>query len=62
MKLKPCPFCGGGVDLWNDNFGGWNFVCLLVEENEPRHLIKIIAHTEQEAIEAWNTRTEDING
>ncbi|HOD09026.1 MAG TPA: Lar family restriction alleviation protein [Myxococcota bacterium] len=53
MKLKPCPFCGGGADLL---------------EEDPRQLATLVQCTEcgasipastneDDAIRRWNTRT-----
>lgn len=49
--MKPCPFCGGKPELGSySRFGNWIVVCSKCEAETQ------IYETEQEAIEAWNTR------
>ncbi len=50
-ELKPCPFCGGGARN-DEEFGVWNIVCMRCNTMGPD------AKTVEEAIKAWNTRTE----
>lgn len=57
-ELKPCPFCGGEATLsYNTAYGfcPWcdNTDCIL---NDLTHGYE----TEEEAIEAWNRRAEDV--
>jgi len=62
--LKPCPFCGGEVELERDNWDdadGWTEPpviwcpnCLLAI-GIPDHM-----HTEQEFLDWWNTRAEKV--
>ena len=49
-ELKPCPHCGGDyLHTMKLNNGNWHIRCLDCDSG-------IIAETEAEAIEAWNTR------
>lgn len=56
IELKPCPFCGSkNIKLLE--YGNWkNFYC---ECEDCRAIVpdpSITDYTEEEAIEAWNTR------
>ena len=55
-ELKPCPFCGGKMQL----FRNYNYDMVLgVYEHEPKECILnnlILANEEQ--IKAWNRRAE----
>lgn len=60
--LKPCPFCGGEIEIvktdCNDPIHGYGLIhenndCIL---NNDGYLQ--IYSTEEQAIDAWNTRTE----
>ena len=55
-ELKPCPFCGGDAEItkWHEGY--------FVECKKQRCGGTIGAYkTEEEAIEAWNTRAKDGN-
>ena len=59
-KLKPCPFCGGEAELLDENGKEDMF---FVQCKNIWKGCKVLAFThdyltEQEAIEAWNRRTE----
>ena len=55
-KLLPCPFCGGEAKLWR----------IGAKEPQPEYIICDTPfcvvfggfYTEQEAVEAWNSRQE----
>jgi Lar family restriction alleviation protein len=53
-ELKPCPFCGGeaGVMRYHHIKGAYCF-CTVCKVRMPN------AMTREEAIEAWNRRTND---
>lgn len=54
MKLKPCPRCRGEAIIVNVGRGTYWVEC------KGQHCLETNAKwTEQEAIEAWNKRTED---
>ncbi len=62
-KLKPCPFCGGEAYTYtalNSEKGVqrkyWLVHCKKCEINDPSYSRKCF--TEQEAVDAWNTRTQ----
>lgn len=51
-KLKPCPFCGGEAETIENNHytDVWSVMCKNCFAESDRY------HTEESAIEAWNTR------
>lgn len=49
-KLKPCPFCGGKASTYVAYDDGYYVCCDECGCGLP------VYNTEQEAIEAWNTR------
>jgi Lar family restriction alleviation protein len=50
-KLKPCPFCGGQADIIR-SANHWFFVrCPACEASKPGF------ETENDAVEAWNSRS-----
>lgn len=56
-ELKPCPFCGGEATMFCDeSTDTWNVLCDNVPC--PAEPGTAICFSEQEAIEAWNTRAE----
>lgn len=57
QELKPCPFCGSEASMFGDeSTGTWNVFC----NNGlcPTEPGTAICFSEQEAVEAWNTRAE----
>lgn len=60
-ELKPCPFCGGKVivEYFPVYAYPWQVICRNPKLSETNsHTCFVEADTEQEAIEAWNTRAE----
>ena len=57
MELKPCPFCGGEAQLrvfgWIDHKEHYGIRCLSCLAQTMDYY-----NTEEDAIEAWNTRWE----
>lgn len=54
-ELKPCPFCGGEAAVFTYNNEEYDVKC-----RNPYCLAKSSRwDTEAEAIDAWNTRTDD---
>ena len=66
-KLKPCPFCGCGetVVRTSDHWTGQQSVVLSATvqhhcKDKPfQNLLQVKGKTVDEAVEKWNTRTED---
>ena len=56
--LLPCPFCGGEAEIHQDDNGKWHVDTLRCGNGDISHHAYVIADTEAEAIEAWNTRHE----
>lgn len=53
-KLNPCPFCGGEAILATKNMYGISFIfCNHCGIEQPSY------KTEEEAINAWNTRVKE---
>ena len=55
-ELLPCPFCGGEAHMESKHYGDthyWRVWC-----QTPFCAFMSVAPTEQQAIEAWNTRAE----
>lgn len=52
-KLKPCPFCGGEAELIKIYNTQWHYVQCVKCKVKTEH------KTEQEAINAWNTRVKE---
>ena len=52
MKLKPCPFCGGKGELWNNKltYRLYGVICEECDCMTPYFT------TREQAIEAWNRR------
>lgn len=52
MKLKPCPFCGGEAELWDNKLTHrlYGVICKKCDCMTP------CFESEVEAIEAWNRR------
>lgn len=56
-ELKSCPFCGGSnvsAEYGYCDYGAWQVVC----HNQTCAGMAGWADTKQEAIQAWNSRTE----
>lgn len=51
-KLKPCPFCGGEAELYENYYHGCNIYCLECG-------VEFECDSKEEAIEAWNRRVSD---
>lgn len=64
-ELRPCPFCGGIVEMLrtNDNknrpFPRCKYGSLLVPPCPASSIISWAYSTEEEAAEAWNRRTDN---
>ena len=56
-KLKPCPFCNGEAFMWHTNH---RFFIECSNFNANSHIVEVRAETEQEAIEAWNRRIDNV--
>lgn len=52
IKLKPCPFCGGKAGIAKSNDGAM----IMCKEAECHCVLDTWFPSEEEAIEAWNTR------
>lgn len=61
MKLKPCPFCGGEATIYTVVWGRYVVGCETGKCycNTMTHDLPIFID-EQEAIEAWNRRADDV--
>ena len=60
-KLLPCPFCGGEVQLFKDDWNKYGAYCVECEATVGVHLDKgwrAILANKEEAIAAWNRRAE----
>ena len=51
MKPRPCPFCGGKAEIWEN--GEWRIQC---ENYSLSHSVGLEAETKEKAIAKWNTR------
>ena len=59
QTLKPCPFCGSNkIDIGWDDYGSLKCIYLYHCYCDDCLSKTQELHTEQEAIEAWNTRPE----
>ena len=58
-KLKPCPLCGAEAFMWRTNYEVF-IQCSRFNAATPgnEHLVRISRRTDEEAVKAWNTRTE----
>ena len=57
-KLKSCPFCGGEAELDHFDSDEWYICCANLDgECEIRPSTRFY-ETKEEAIEAWNRRSE----
>lgn len=73
IKLRPCPFCGGTVDLyWWDSFhqnekrfepcdeeGGWVSPYVKCVYCDMTAVFDTLNNTSREVAEAWNRREKD---
>lgn len=66
-KLKPCPFCGGEVELFVDNYQKYGAECpkcslyIGIElecGTEPIDGWKAVCESKEEIIQRWNHRVE----
>ena len=55
VALKPCPFCGGPAELWQWREGRPAWIACV---GECVVLVSREYKTDDEAIAAWNRRTE----
>lgn len=63
-KVKSCPFCGSEAEIFphthienqTDNAGEWAVVCQNLDAECNARIL--YCHSEQEAVEQWNRRTE----
>lgn len=67
-KLKPCPFCGGEAEVWSHHYKEeditlWQVRCKRDFCGEKCYMNDsfVTFGTEEEAIEAWNTRVNTSN-
>jgi hypothetical protein len=60
-KLKPCPFCGGEARVGRDSFSGLFCVGCLNDECLGFSGLGWIYKKEEEAIEAWNKRSNECD-
>lgn len=60
LRIKPCPFCGGGgaATVWH--YGYWSIKCSLCERDNKNACEQDWGEfdSEEHAIEAWNRRAE----
>lgn len=62
-KLKPCPFCGGKDAGLQWHHGYWSVTCGYHHDTtQSTHCFQDWGEfkTEEQAAEAWNTRTDNI--
>lgn len=55
QKLKPCPWCNNIPHLMKTNYGSYMIQCFKATECEM--IPSVVRPTEEEAINAWNTRS-----
>ena len=60
-ELEPCPFCGGEAELMHIHaFSEQSYIiCLKCGARTREFRISTERSSDQEAIEAWNRRTEE---
>ena len=56
-KLKPCPFCGGEAELYEDDCSSKFYVCC-----EACGCSTALHWREEYVIEVWNRRVEENGG
>ena len=56
-ELKPCPFCGSFAVTTMDECNSWRWEVYCARCNAAIGFFE----TEEEAIEAWNRRTENVD-
>ena len=56
MKLKPCPFCGGPAEIYNNGGGEWDIRCSRDVECPIEPSATFEGCSKKTVIKAWNTR------
>lgn len=57
IDLKPCPFCGGKVEISNDGKGLYRVGC--DNANCFTHVFTYWCRTQDDAAEVWNKRANE---
>lgn len=55
-ELKPCPFCGGGVDVWDTEYG---VICVIECANCKTRFVFPWTRKGTELFKFWNRRTSE---
>lgn len=61
-QLKPCPFCGSEVSVYNNEFDYENLFWIECEECEGMSVSTKSMDDLEEVIDTWNTRVGEVNG
>lgn len=59
-ELKPCPFCGNAARIADDGHSGKVYWVGCDYRNDCNVHPSLVATTEEEAIEKWNSRSAEI--